>query len=84
MWLYAATQDNGDDCNNTGLLADVVRKSNMLSLQLYEQEGIGASLLTVANSLLARLYSNSASHTLAEVCGLFMVNVWYKKFFCHL
>lgn len=50
-------------------MTEVVRRSNLLCLQLYEKDGIGVSSMILATSLLARFHSYQSSVLLAEVCS---------------
>ncbi len=62
-------QENGDTWKHKDLMTEVVRRSNLLCLQLYEKDGIGVSSTILATSLLARFHSYQSSVSLAEVCS---------------
>jgi cation-transporting P-type ATPase D len=62
-------QENGDTWKHKDLMTEVVRRSNLLCLQLYEKDGIGVSSTILATSLLARFHSYQSSVLLAEVCS---------------
>ncbi|CAM6009797.1 unnamed protein product [Sphagnum balticum] len=60
-------QENGDTWKHKDLMTEVVRRSNLLCLQLYEKDGIGVSSTILATSLLARFHSYQSSVSLAEL-----------------
>jgi cation-transporting P-type ATPase D len=62
-------QENGDTWKHKDPMTEVVRRSNLLCLQLYEKDGIGVSSTILATSLLARFHSYQSFVSLSEVCS---------------